>query len=45
MMQELKANVYSIRAIEWDRRLFDELADRIVARHQGLGMMRSAVAF
>jgi len=25
MMQELKANVYSIRAIDWDRRLFDEL--------------------
>ena len=25
MMQELKTNVYSIRAIDWDRRLFDEL--------------------
>lgn len=24
-MQELKPNVYSIRAIDWDRRLFDEL--------------------
>lgn len=24
-MQELKKNVYSIRAIDWDRRLFDEL--------------------
>ncbi len=25
MMQQLKPNVYSIRAIDWDRRLFDEL--------------------